>query len=336
MKYFDDCYNTIIKTELHCHLGGSIRTETILDIAREHNLALPSYQVKDLNRHVKVYEQLQDLQSVLNAFAIAQQCFVSPAVVKRIAYEVFEDAARQNVKLFELRFSPDWAFSGHHLDWDAAFDAILTAKKQAEQDFDIAIGLIAISSRVLGVGSCEKTIEWALRWGDDIQGIDLADLEAEYPIEMFAAPVLRAKEHGLHVTVHTGEGTPASMVRQTIQAVHPDRIGHGIAIIEDMAVVELVKEQGITLEICPWSNYLTHAVRAIEEHPLKRLYDLGVKTTINSDDPEVLETNLNNEYRIAHEILGMTLEEIAMCNRYAVESSFLPENTRKDLLEIYV
>jgi len=125
--------------------------------------------------------------------------------------------------------------------------------------------------------------------------------------------------------VHSGEDTPAYAVVDTIRAVNPDRIGHGIHIIGDPAAVELVIEKGVTLEVNPWSNYLTSSVPTIESHPLKRLFDLGVRVTINSDDPEVLETNLNNEYRIAHEILGMSLEEIRTCNRYAVEASFLPE-----------
>jgi adenosine deaminase len=117
-------------------------------------------------------------------------------------------------------------------------------------------------------------------------------------------------------------------VVDTIHAVSPDRIGHGIHIIEDMAAVELVRERGITLEVNPWSNYLTNSVRTIEEHPLKKLFDLGVRVTINSDDPEVLDTNLNNEYRIAHEVLGMSMEDIATCNRYAYEASFLPEKEK--------
>jgi adenosine deaminase len=248
---------------------------------------------------------------------------------------VFEDAAKQNIKLFELRFSPDWAFSGHHLNWDRAFEGILRAKEKAEKQFDMAIGLIAISSRSMGVPSCEKTVDWAIRWNDCIHGIDLADLEIEYPIDLFIAPVLKAREAGLKVTVHSGEDTPASSVVQTIQAVSPDRIGHGIHIIEDMEAVELVKAKDITLEVNPWSNYLTNSVQRIEEHPLKQLYDLGVKITINSDDPEVLETNLNNEYRIAHEILGMSLEDIAVCNRYAVEASFLPEETKRKVIKNY-
>jgi adenosine deaminase len=333
MKCFDKQYNDIIKAELHCHLGGSIRTSTIIDIARQHNIALPSYEVSTLSQHVKVYDQLQDLATVLKAFTIAQTCFASPAAVERIAYEAFEDAARQNIKLFELRFSPDWAFSGHHLNWDQAFEGILRAKENAEKQFDMAIGLITISSRNLGSASCEKTIDWTLRWKDLIHGIDLADGEAEHPIDLFVKPVLKAKETGLKVTVHSGEDTPASMVVQTIHAVSPDRIGHGIHIIEDMEAVELVKAKDITLEVNPWSNYLTNSVQRIEEHPLKQLYDLGVKTTINSDDPEVLETNLNNEYRITREILGMSLEDIAVCNRYAVEASFLPEETKRMVMK---
>ena len=137
------------------------------------------------------------------------------------------------------------------------------------------------------------------------------------------------------MTVHSGEDTPASTVVDTIQTASPDRIGHGIHIIRDMAAVELVKERGITLEINPWSNYLTNSVRTIEEHPLKQLFDLGVRVTINSDDPEVLETNLNNEYYIAHEILGMSMDDIAKCNRYAFEASFIPEPKRDRIWKKY-
>jgi adenosine deaminase len=335
MQSFDPFYNDLPKTELHCHLEGAIRTQTIIDIAREYGLELPAYEPDELNPHVKVYDQLKDLQSVLDAFAIFQNSIASPAVVERIAAELFEDAARQNIKLFEVRFSPDWAFSGHNLDWDAALDGILHAKEEAESRFDLAIGLIAITSRGLGVDSCEKTVDWAIRRKDVIQGIDLADGESEHPIREFVKPVMRAKQAGLKVTVHSGEDTPASAVVDTIQTVSPDRIGHGIHIIENMTAVELVKERGITLEVNPWSNYLTNSVPTIAQHPLKRLFDLGVRVTINSDDPEVLDTNLNNEYRIAHEILGMSLDEIATCNRYAVEASFLPEDVRRRVMQNY-
>jgi len=187
----------------------------------------------------------------------------------------------------------------------------------------------------MGPESCVKTVDWAIRHKQHIIGVDLADAEDVFPIQNFAKPVLKAKDAGLKVTVHSGENTPASAVVDTIQTVQPDRIGHGIHIIEDMKAVELVKECGITLEVNPWSNYLTNSVRTIEEHPLKKLFDLGVKVTINSDDPEVLETNLNNEYRIAHEILGMSMEDIMTCNRYAYEASFLPEMEKKRVWKKY-
>jgi adenosine deaminase len=325
MKNFDKKYNDILKTEIHVHLEGAIRTATIIDIAKEHGLDLPANDVDGLNPHVKVYDQWESLDAVLEAFNIAQKSIASPQAFERIAWEFFEDSARQNVKLLEVRFSPDWAFNGHNLDWDAALDGLLRAKSEAESQFGMAIGLIAITSRSMGAESCEKTVDWAIRHRDVIHGIDLADSETMHPISEFVGPVLRAKDAGLGITIHSGEDTPASAVIETIQAVGPERIGHGIHIIEDMAAVEMVIENGITLEVNPWSNYLTNSVPTIESHPLKTLFDLGVRVTINSDDPEILETNLNNEYRIAHEVLGMSMEEIENCNRYAVEASFLSE-----------
>src|SRR5437867_9355244 len=265
MKCFDPQYNDLPKVELHCHLEGAIRITTIIDIARQHGLSLPAFDVKGLDPHVKVYDQLKDLEAVLEAFSIARNSIVSAAVVERMADEMFEDAARQNIKLLEVRFSPDWAFSGHNVNWDEALAGIVRAKERAAARFGMAIGLIAITSRSMGAGSCEKTVDWAIRRKDHIHGIDLADGEAQYPIKEFIRPVLRAKEAGLKVTVHSGEDTPAAAVVETIHAVSPDRIGHGTHLIEDLAAVELVKERGVTLEMNPWSNYLTGSVKRIED-----------------------------------------------------------------------
>jgi adenosine deaminase len=335
MKNFDSKYNDIPKTEIHCHLEGSIRTQTIIDIAREYKLKLPTYEASELDKRVKVFDQLRDLQAVLDAFAIFQNSITSPAVVERIAWELFEDCARQNIKLFEVRFSPDWAFHGHNLDWDESLEALLRAKENAEREFDMAIGIIAITSRGMGAESCVKTVDWAIRNKQHIQAVDLADGEMLYPMSNFVKPILKAKDAGLKVTIHSGEDTPASAVWDTIHAFQPDRIGHGIHSIEDMKVVELIKERNITLEVNPWSNYLTNSVPTIESHPLKKLFDLGVRVTINSDDPEVLETNVNNEYRIAHEILGMSMDDIATCNRYAFEASFIEDSAKQRIWDKY-
>jgi adenosine deaminase len=251
MKNFDPKYNDLPKTEIHCHLEGAIRTQTIIDIAREYNLQLPSYDPRELDRHVKVYDQLRDLEAVLEAFAIFQNSITAPEVVERIAWELFEDSARQNIRLFEVRFSPDWAFRGHNLDWDAALDGILRARERAERELDMAIGLIAITSRSLGPDSCVRTVDWAIRHREHILGIDLADSERDFPLREFIPSVMKAKDAGLKVTIHTGEDTPASFIRETIELADPDRIGHGIHAIDELEVVELIKERGITRRSIP-------------------------------------------------------------------------------------
>ena len=335
MKNFDPKYNSLPKTEIHVHLEGAIHTQTIIEVSKAAGLSLPAYEVGTLDPHVKVYEQMRDLQAVLDAFDIFQRSITSAEVVERIAWDLFEDAARQNIKLFEVRFSPDWAFHGHNLDWDACLDGLLRAKARAEQEFDMAIGYIAITSRSMGAGSCIRTVDWAIRHRDHIHAVDLADGEKLHPMQDFIKPILKARDAGLKVTVHSGEDTPASYVIETIRNFKPHRIGHGIHAIEDMRAVNMLKERDITLEVNPWSNYLTNGVRAIEEHPLKRLFDHGVKVTINSDDPEVLETNLNNEYRIAHEVLGMSMDDIAACNRFAFDASFIPAEKKDRIWEKY-
>jgi adenosine deaminase len=335
MKNFDPKYNDIPKTEIHCHLEGAIRTQTIIDIAKENNIKLPAYEVSELDKHVKVLDQMKDLQAVLDAFDIFQRSITSPQVFERIAWELFEDCARQNIKLFEVRFSPDWAFHGHKLDWDACLEGLLRAQERAEKEFDMAIGIIAITSRSMGAESCVKTVDWAIKHQKHIQAVDLADGEMFFPMKDFVKPILKAKDAGLKVTIHSGEDTPAEYVIETIKNFKPDRIGHGIHSIEDPKAVEMLIEKGITLEVNPWSNYLTNSVSSIEAHPLKKLFDLGVKVTINSDDPEVLDTNVNNEYRIAHEVLGMSFEEIATCNRFAFEASFIDESKKQKIWDTY-
>jgi adenosine deaminase len=335
MKNFDPRYNDLPKAEIHIHLEGSIRTQTIIDIAKEHNFKLPAYEVAELDKHVKIYDQMRDLHTVLEAFAIFQNSIASPKAIERIAWELYEDSARQNIKLLEVRFSPDWAFHGHNLDWDECLESLLHAKERAEREFEMAIGYLAITSRSMGPESCAKTVDWAVRHRQHFIGIDLADSERDFPLKEFIPSVMKARDAGLKVTIHTGEDSPASFVVDTINLAAPDRIGHGIHAIDDIHAVELIKERGITLEVNPWSNYLTNSVKTIEEHPLKKLFDLGVRVTINSDDPEVLETNLNNEYRIAHEVLDMSMDEIAQCNRYAFEASFLPEEQKKMIWNKY-
>lgn len=335
MKNFDAQYNRLPKAEIHCHLEGAIRTGTIIDIAREYGLPLPTFDRAELDKHVKVLDQWRDLHAVLEAFGIARDCFTSGEVSERIAWELFEDAAAQNVKLMEVRFSPDWAFTRHNLDWDVALQGIQRARQRAERALGMAIGLIAITSRGQGPDSCVRTVHWAVRHAGEILGVDLADSERDFPLQQFLEPIRTARAAGLKLTIHSGEDTPASFVVETIRLAAPDRIGHGIHIIEDPEAVALVKDRGITLEVNPWSNFLTSSVHRIEEHPLKQLFDRGVRVTINSDDPELLDTNLNNEYRIAHEVLGMSLEEIAVCNRCACEASFLPEGVRREVAQRY-
>ncbi len=335
MKNFDPKYNDIPKTEIHCHLEGAIRTQTIIDVAKENNIQLPAYEVQALDKHVKVLDQMKDLQAVLDAFDIFQRSITSPAVFERIAWELFEDCAKQNIKLFEVRFSPDWAFHGHNLDWDACLEGLLRAQERAEKEFDMAIGIIAITSRGMGADSCIKTVDWAIKHQQYIQAVDLADGEKIFSAKDFIKPILKAKDAGLKVTIHSGEDTPAEYVIETIKNFKPDRIGHGIHSIEDMRAVEMLIEKDITLEVNPWSNFLTNSVSTIEAHPLKKLFDLGVKVTINSDDPEVLETNVNNEYRIAHEVLGMSMAEINLCNRFAFEASFITEGKKQKIWDRY-
>ena len=170
---------------------------------------------------------------VLAAFDTFQRAFVSPEVAERLAYEAVEDAAKENVRLLELRFSPEFMAAPHQQDPDALTAAVIRGARRAEREHDVAVGLIVIVSRSHGPESGERTADLALRFREELCGFDLADDEVRFPSQVFAEPVRRVREAGLSITVHSGEATGPGHVRDTLDHLQPHRIGHGVAVAAD-------------------------------------------------------------------------------------------------------
>ncbi|HOX22115.1 MAG TPA: adenosine deaminase [Elusimicrobiales bacterium] len=321
------------KPELHRHLEGCVRTETIIDIARASGLKLPTADKKALDEHVKVRRPLESLEKVLEAFTIAQSVFVSYEAVERITQELLEDALNsENVRLLELRYSPEFMLGRSGLDWQKAFDVVRDTTAKFEKKNRMVCGIILIASRCYGPASAEKTAAFAAENKKHVIGFDLADSESNWPSSLFVRAVEIAQKSGLPVTVHSGEeGDPGNM-RQTINLLSPARVGHGVKAAEDKtgAIVDLVKKKNITLETNPWSNYLTRAVQSVEAHPLKFFLSQGVRAVIGADDPQVLDTDLNHEYELCVSRMGLGREDIEACRLYALQGSFLEKDKKQE------
>ena len=280
--------------ELHRHLEGAVRWQTVLDIARAHGFVDRFRADLPAREQIVVSRPMDDLQQVLNTFSTLQRCFVDFQATRRIAFEAVEDAARENVRLLELRLSPEYMARGAGVQPDALMEAVVQGVADACSRYPIVVGLVVIVSRSLGPECAPKVIDFARRWRDQLVGFDLADDEVRFPNQLFAPSVRGAVELGLGVTIHSGEGTPPSNIAACIE-MGARRIGHGVTVAADPALLDRCIERGIVFEMCPTSNVLTRTVPSVGEHPLLDLLRRGLCVTVNSDDPGLFDIDLTHE-----------------------------------------
>src|SRR5262245_13176342 len=316
------------KVDLHRHLEGAIRLGTLLDLYREHGRALPESSQAELAPRAQVLEPMASLEDVLSRFTVAQGAFFDEAACERIAFEAVEDLAADNGRLAELRFSPGFLCEPHDLDWDAAMAAIARGAERAAGEHDVTVGLIAIASRNYGLGSAERTAEFAWRHRDRLVAFDLAGDEKAHPPAMFVDVVAGLDGSGLHLTTHYGEAGGAEFPREAVEALHAERLGHGVSVAEDPSVVALVRERDVTLEMCPTSNRRTRAVPSLEEHPARRLLDQDVSVTINTDNPGLFAVDLTNELEVCVAKLGFSDDDLRQVTANAIDASFVDDEEK--------
>ncbi len=316
------------KVDLHRHLEGAVRLGTIIELYREAGTPLAETTPEELAPVAQVLRPMGSLAEVLAYFRVAQEAFRSLDAVERVASEAVEDLAADNVRLAELRFSPDFLCRSAGLDWDEAFGAILAGAARAREVHDVEVGFIAIASRSYGMESARRTVEFALRNREGLVGFDLADDEVAWPPAMFADVLSPLREAGLHLTAHYGEAGPPSYPREAIEVLGVERLGHGVSVAADPGVVAVARDRRVTLEMCPTSNERTMAVPALAEHPARRLLREGVRVTLNTDDPGLFGIDLTHELEVARGVLGFDEADLAAVTRNALEASFLPQEVR--------
>ncbi len=320
------------KVDLHRHLEGSLRLQTLAEIATEHGLDLPAQSIEELRPYVQATSDEPDFHRFLAKFRLLRQFYRSKEAVERVAYEAVADAAADQIRYLELRFNPVALSRAQNFSLDEVTEWVCNAIARAQKDHDIWVRLILQIGREEPLSIAEEIVSLAIAYRDrGVVGIDLAGDEASFPSHRFAPSFHRAWQAGLGITIHAGEAGGARNVRDAIRLLHARRIGHGIRVVENSDVVRFVREQGVTLEVCPTSNMQTGVVRTFSQHPLPDLMALGVRVTINTDDPSVSDTTLTDEYIVAITALGLELEHVQQTILNAVDAAFLREEERPEL-----
>ncbi len=317
--------------DLHRHLDGSVRLETILDLGRVHNLPLPAWGVDELRPHVQVTKPRPGVMAFIDKFKWMVGVMVDYDACRRIAYENVEDAYREGVDYIELRFSPWFMAEPNQLDPVGVVEAVVDGVEQARRDFDIMTNLIGIISRTYGAKIGWKELESLLTKRDALVGLDLAGDEVNYPGEVFVDHIRKGREAGWAITIHAGEERGPDSVWQALNDLGADRIGHGISAIEDPALMDYLAEQQIGIESNLTSNLQTTVVPDLMSHPLRQFLAHGILATINTDDPGISGINLPHEYNVAAPSAGLTPEQISQAQRNALEVAFLSSEERQVL-----
>ncbi|MCB8920113.1 MAG: adenosine deaminase [Ardenticatenaceae bacterium] len=324
------------KIDLHRHLEGSLRLETLLEIAQKYGLDLPAADIERLRPYVQITDDPPDHEVFLSKFEVLRHFYRSPEAVSRLAYEVVADAASDNIHYLELRFSPQALARVRGFSLSEVADWVIDATQQASQDLGIIVRLIVTLVRHDPIEQAKPVAEVAFeRFDRGIVGLDLAGNEVKFPAGPFKPLFTEAKRLGMGVTVHAGEWASAEGVRQAIEELHADRIGHGIRSIENSRILRLVRDRQVALEVCLTSNLQTGVVHQLMHHPLVDLLNLGVKVTLNTDDPTVSNSLLTDEYRVAVETLGLGYADLRKLVMNAANATFLPEVEQQELLAYF-
>ncbi|MDP8215099.1 MAG: adenosine deaminase [Candidatus Euphemobacter frigidus] len=327
-----DKIHRLPKVELHRHMEGCISAELLLEIARDYNVKLPTDNLEELRSLIQIKGRVGSLQEFLDKFYWVGMAFPTLEAVERVSYCVCRDCARDNIRVLELRFSPVFMSLETPHGWEELLHAVLKGARRAENEFDINVGFIVGISRSNGLKLAMKAVNIAGSYvGLGVVGVDLFGDEAAFPPELFIPAFKVAQAQGLNVTIHAGEGGGETNVRTAIEELGARRIGHGIRIINDEKLMAWIRDRGIPLEIALTSNVQTQTVPDLASHPVRRLYDYGIKISLNTDDPAICDTTFSKELLLAMEVFDFTLDEIKGLMLSAFDQSFLEEYRKKML-----
>jgi len=314
------------KAEQHIHIVGATRPETLLWLMEESGRDAPFENLEEVER----FFQYSDFDHFISVYSMVSKFIVDEGQFERVTYEMLEDDARCNVRYVEASFSaPDHVRQG--LDYGLMVDAINRGVRRAREDFGIECDLRIDLVRNYGPDYGMEVLNWIEEKGDNVVAIDIGGSERGFPPEPYEPVYNRAREMGLHLVAHAGEAAGPESIWGAVEKLGVERIGHGTSAVKDPDLMAYLRDNGVTVETCPMSNVRTNAVPSVREHPVRTFYDGGIRVTVNSDDPSMFGTDMNNEYVQLHAQLGFTVPELFQISLNAVDSAFLPDEEKMRL-----
>ena len=319
-------FNTVKKAEIHVHLEATITPQLCKKFAKRNNHEIPDEMFGSEYAY-----QWDDFYDFIKKYDIVTSVIHTPEDYFELTYEYLKECAANNVLYVEAMISSTHA-KAKGMTYDSFLEGVYDASKKAEQDFGIVSRYIMNGIRHLGPESVQNTAREVLDNPHPyLVGFGLAGDELHFPPNLFVKTFDMLKEEKFPISVHAGEWDGPKNIRNAINLLHPTRLGHGVRSIEDPELVKEIIDKDIILETCPTSNIATKIYENYESHPVKTLFDQGVKVTVNSDDPPFFNATIQGEYEVM-ENLGLNKDQLTSLTRNAISSSFCDENNKKKLL----
>ncbi|MFC4653320.1 adenosine deaminase [Lactococcus nasutitermitis] len=312
------------KVELHCHLDGSLSLACIKQLAKNDGQSLPATDAEILEK-AQAPETTRNLLEYLQRFDFVLPLLQSYRNLEIAAYDVVQQAAKDNVKYIEIRFAPAQHLQ-KNLTLEEAVEAVIAGLARAEQDFDITANALICGLKHQPLSELEKLLPLFDTISDEkLVGFDLAGDEVNYPEIKFEKIISAAKNSNIHITLHAGECPHCE--QNIIDAVElgATRIGHGVMSKDITAYWETLIEKNIVLEMAPTSNFQTKSITALADYPFKKFYDAGLHVTLNTDNRTVSNTNLQQEYTKIADWYDFQVSDFEKINHYAIDGAFIPE-----------
>ena len=320
------------KTDLHVHLDGSVRLSTILDLADQQRVVLPADTEDELAQAIHMGQMCEDLNDYLKAFDVTLAVLQDEEALHRVAYELAEDAARENVRYMEVRYSPI-LHTRKGLSLTRIVECVLEGLGEARRDYGIRCELIICGIRHIAPEQSLRLAELTAAYKNKgVVGFDLAGAEHDYPAKAHREAFYLVRNNNINTTIHAGEAYGPESIHQAIHVCGAHRIGHGTRLREDGDLLNYVNDLRIPLEVCLTSNVQTRAVKTFRSHPLRFYYDFGARVTINTDNRLVTDTSVTKEYRTAVETFGFDVWDVKQLVINGFKSAFLPFHERQQII----
>ncbi|HUJ63387.1 MAG TPA: adenosine deaminase [Kofleriaceae bacterium] len=320
------------KTDLHCHLDGSMRLDTVIELARAQGVKLPTFDRGELWKMLYAGEHVTSLDDYLRAFDITLSVLQDETGLERSAYELAEDAHRENVRYLEVRYSP-LLHVRNGLRPAQVVEAVLRGLRTAKREYGIRYGLILCAIRSLGPEQSHRIAELCVAFKNrGVVGFDLAGSEINFPAKVHRGAFQLVIDNNINCTAHAGESFGPDSVHQAIHKCGAHRIGHGTRLIESGDLMNYVNDHRIPLEVCPSSNLQTRAAKTWESHPVDFYVDYGLRVTINTDNRLMSDTTVTNELYLCHKHYGWSLQTIKEIIIAGFKSAFMPYREKADLV----